>query len=238
MRAADDDGRNLKRRHVVVSLSGAHAYGFPSPDSDLDIKAVHIDATAELLGFPRTPKPAERLEVVDGVGDVVGGVHHGRLDRLLPDGPRQSSRSGSALDLGWMDGLDLRQPILVTAQGLFPYFRRDQVHRLIAATAERLPGSLMVFDCVPEAMLSLVRHGSGRERDLAVKLWTWLFNAHERAALSAIPGVEELRDLAPPLRLDLTSLAIAAVGRLPQRMRYSVPVFPILQARFRAASAN
>ena len=55
------------RPHVVVSLSGAHAYGFPSPDSDLDIKAVHLDPTNELLGFPRPPKSAERLEVIEGV---------------------------------------------------------------------------------------------------------------------------------------------------------------------------
>ena len=26
------------RDHVVVALSGAHAYGFPSPDSDLDMR--------------------------------------------------------------------------------------------------------------------------------------------------------------------------------------------------------
>jgi len=56
-----------RRRHLVVSLSGAHAYGFPSPDSDLDVKAVHLAATADLLGFPRAPQAAERLEVLDGV---------------------------------------------------------------------------------------------------------------------------------------------------------------------------
>ncbi len=38
-----------QREHLVVSLSGAHAYGFPSPDSDLDLKAIHIDPTRELL---------------------------------------------------------------------------------------------------------------------------------------------------------------------------------------------
>ncbi len=32
-----------KRTHLVISLSGAHAYGFPSPDSDFDLKAIHID---------------------------------------------------------------------------------------------------------------------------------------------------------------------------------------------------
>lgn len=158
--------------------------------------------------------------------------------RLLPDGPRQSSHSGSALDLGWLDGLSPADPILVTAQGLLPYFQRDQVHALIAGIARRLPGSVLVFDVVPEVMLDMVRRASGRERDLAVELWTWLFNPAERAAISAIPGVEELRDLAPPLKRGPASLAIAAIGRLPRRLRYSLPVFQVLQARFRAVSAH
>lgn len=158
--------------------------------------------------------------------------------RLLPDGPRQSSHSASALDLDWLDGLNPADPILVTAQGLFPYFQPDQVHVLIAEIAERLPGSLLVFDVVPEAMLQMVRRASGRERDLAVELWTWLFNPRERAAISAIPGVEQLRDLAPPLTPGLAALAIAAVGRLPARIRYSLPVIQVLQATLRAASAR
>ncbi|MGV3625442.1 MAG: DNA polymerase beta superfamily protein [Archangium sp.] len=67
------------RSHVVISLSGAHAYGFPSPDSDLDLKAVHMLPANELLGFPRVPAPAERLEVIDGVeidysSNELGGV--------------------------------------------------------------------------------------------------------------------------------------------------------------------
>ena len=157
---------------------------------------------------------------------------------LLPDGPRQSSHRGSALDLTWLDSIDTAVPLLVTAQGLLPYFQRDQVHTLIAELAERLPGSLLVFDVVPKAMLNLVRHGSGRERDLAVELWTWLFDTHERAAISAISGVDELRDLVPPLTPGIASLAIAAITRLPLRLRYSVPVIPVLQARFRAVMAR
>ena len=158
--------------------------------------------------------------------------------RLLPDGPRQSSHQGSALDLGWLGGLDPADPILVTAQGLLPYFQRDQVHRLIAGIAERLPGSLLVFDVVPEVMLSLARRTSGRERDLAVQLWTWIFNPTERAAISAIPGVVELRDLVPPPPRDLASLGLSAIRCLPRRVRYSLPVLPVLQARFRGLSAH
>lgn len=58
---------SAKRRHLVVSLSGAHAYGFPSPDSDLDLKAIHAEPTARLLSLDWAHAPAERLEVIDGV---------------------------------------------------------------------------------------------------------------------------------------------------------------------------
>ena len=157
--------------------------------------------------------------------------------RLLPDGPRQSSHCGSALDPSWLDRLDPADSILVTAQGLLPYFQRDQVHALIAGIAERLPGSLLVFDAVPEVMLHLIRTTTGREREL-VKLWIWFFNTAERAAITAIPGVEELRDLVPPLSPNLAALGLVAIGRLPRPLRYSLPVIPVLRARFRAASSG
>jgi uncharacterized protein len=56
------------RRHLVVSLSGAHAYGFPSPDSDLDLKAVHLAPTEALLGLsPPAANAPDRIEFIDGV---------------------------------------------------------------------------------------------------------------------------------------------------------------------------
>ena len=156
--------------------------------------------------------------------------------RLVPDGPRQSSHCGSALELKWVDSLNPADAVLITAQGLLPYFERDQVHTLIAALTERLPGSRLVFDVVPAVMLTLLRRASGRERDLAVELWTWLFDPGERAAISAIPGVDELRDLVPPLTSGVASLGVAAVTRLPIRLRYSLPIIPVLEARFGTAS--
>lgn len=56
-----------RREHVVVYLSGAHAYGFPSPDSDLDLKAIHVANTADLLGFEVPPTTFDRAEFIDGV---------------------------------------------------------------------------------------------------------------------------------------------------------------------------
>lgn len=62
------DEESAARRHLVVSLSGAHAYGFPSPDSDLDLKAIHIAPTERLLGLSPPPQSApDRIEVLDGV---------------------------------------------------------------------------------------------------------------------------------------------------------------------------
>lgn len=62
------DEESAARRHVVVSLSGAHAYGFPSPDSDLDLKAIHVAPTERLLGLSPPPQSApDRMEILDGV---------------------------------------------------------------------------------------------------------------------------------------------------------------------------
>jgi len=59
--------RERERRHLVVYLSGAHAYGFPSPDSDLDLKCVHVAPTADLVGLAPVEDPGDRIEVVEGV---------------------------------------------------------------------------------------------------------------------------------------------------------------------------
>ena len=56
-----------RREHVVVYLSGAHAYGFPSPDSDLDLKAIHVAKTADLLGLNPPAPTFDRAEVIEGV---------------------------------------------------------------------------------------------------------------------------------------------------------------------------
>ena len=61
------DDRGLERAHLVIALSGAHAYGFPSPDSDVDLKCVHIAPLRQVLALEPPPAVADRLEVVDGV---------------------------------------------------------------------------------------------------------------------------------------------------------------------------
>lgn len=89
------DKRAGERHHLVIYLSGAHAYGFPSPDSDLDLKCVHVARTSDLVGLVPRPGGAEVMLVDDGVeidygsnelGEVLRGVLKGNgnyLERLL-----------------------------------------------------------------------------------------------------------------------------------------------------------
>jgi predicted nucleotidyltransferase len=40
---------------LFATVSGAHLYGFPSPDSDWDLRGVHVLPPTELLGFKEGP---------------------------------------------------------------------------------------------------------------------------------------------------------------------------------------
>jgi predicted nucleotidyltransferase len=106
-RILDEESR--QRAHLVVSLSGAHAYGFPSPDSDLDLKCIHVEPTRALLSLGWVHRPAERLEVVDGVEidyssnelqPVLAGILQGNgnyLERVLGPLPLRAAPELEAL---------------------------------------------------------------------------------------------------------------------------------------------
>jgi hypothetical protein len=100
-RVLEEEG--ARRDHVVVHVSGAHAYGFASPDSDVDLKAIHVEPTIALLGLEPPAPTADRLEVIDGVEidytsnellAAVRGLLSGNgnmLERLATADPARSS---------------------------------------------------------------------------------------------------------------------------------------------------
>lgn len=89
------DEESHAREHVVVYLSGAHAYGFPSPDSDLDLKAIHVVPTRALLGLAAASSTSDRIGMEDDIeidytsnelGHALRGMLHGNgnyLERVL-----------------------------------------------------------------------------------------------------------------------------------------------------------
>lgn len=54
-------------RVLVCAVTGSHHYGFPSPDSDLDLKGIHLAPTASLLGLRPAPETHDRLLEFEGV---------------------------------------------------------------------------------------------------------------------------------------------------------------------------
>jgi predicted nucleotidyltransferase len=46
---------------LFATISGAHLYGFPSPDSDYDVRGVHLLPPRELLGLIRGPETIESM---------------------------------------------------------------------------------------------------------------------------------------------------------------------------------
>src|SRR5882762_9141789 len=51
---------------VFATISGAHLYGFPSPDSDFDLRGVHVLPLEEVVGLHIGPETIEKSGVHDG----------------------------------------------------------------------------------------------------------------------------------------------------------------------------
>lgn len=52
---------------LFVTISGAHLYGFPSPDSDYDLRGVHVLPVQEVVGLSIGPETIEVSEKRGGV---------------------------------------------------------------------------------------------------------------------------------------------------------------------------
>jgi predicted nucleotidyltransferase len=52
---------------LFVTISGAHLYGFPSPDSDYDLRGVHILPLPEVVGLDPGQETVESSHVRDGL---------------------------------------------------------------------------------------------------------------------------------------------------------------------------
>lgn len=62
----------LKYPHIFVTVSGAHLYGFPSADSDYDLRGVHVLPVNSIAGLDTGPDTIEISERRDGLdADIV-----------------------------------------------------------------------------------------------------------------------------------------------------------------------
>jgi len=74
-------------------------------------------------------------------------------NEILPAGEREINIASDLNDYEWMDRIDAKEGAVFYAAGVFYYFRREDVKRLLITMGEHFPGGVVVFD-------SCNRHGA------------------------------------------------------------------------------
>jgi hypothetical protein len=115
--------------------------------------------------------------------------------------------------------------VVITAQGLLPYFERDEVHRLLTAWARLLPGAWLLFDAVTEH-LQAVRRRNPLPEGYRPPEWTWTVDAGELRRLGELPGLTDLHEV-PQAGGDRL---LGVLRRVPG-LKSQLPAFPVFRAR-------
>lgn len=68
---------------LFATVSGAHLYGFPSPDSDFDLRGVHLLPLKEIVGIKTGPETIEKSCIDDGLEIDLVTHDAGKFFRLL-----------------------------------------------------------------------------------------------------------------------------------------------------------
>ena len=144
---------------------------------------------------------------------------------VLPDGPRNRTLAGSAAGAQWTAQVDRERPVIITAQGLLPYFERDEVHRMLTAWARLLPGAWLLFDAVTPH-LQAVRRRNPLPGGYHPPEWTWTVDAGELRQLRELPGLTDLHEV-PQAGGDRL---LGVLRRVPG-LKSQLPAFPVFQAR-------
>src|SRR6516162_1555003 len=68
---------------LFVTISGAHLYGFPSPDSDVDLRGAHLLPLRDVIGLDLPNQTLERKLDLDGTEVELVSHDLGKYLRLL-----------------------------------------------------------------------------------------------------------------------------------------------------------
>ena len=137
--------------------------------------------------------------------------------KLLEETPRYKMIASSALDLAWLDRVDVHpgKSFLFIAEGVLMYFSEAEVRRLVLALRERFAGAELAFDAARPLLMWLYNLGF-RLRHLDARL-RWSLRPYD--ALEAwAPGIQLLEVW------NLTSLKEFPSRR--KRLRTLVCLFP------------
>ena len=77
-------------------------------------------------------------------------------EQLLPAGEREQNVPCDLNDTAWFDKIDASGGAVFFAAGVFYYFLKEQVQKLICAMAERFPDGRLVFDAAGKRAVKLM----------------------------------------------------------------------------------
>ena len=101
---------------LLCAVTGAHHYGFPSADSDIDLKGIHLAPTTELLGLDAPAQTFDRLEMFENEEcDLTLHEADKALRLLLSGNGNMLERILSPLQLYQTDALAALQPLAKAA---------------------------------------------------------------------------------------------------------------------------
>ncbi|MGC1215181.1 MAG: nucleotidyltransferase domain-containing protein [Micromonospora sp.] len=132
---AAEVARVLPRPLLFATVSGAHLYGFASVDSDLDLRAAHLLAPAEVVGLRTGPQTLQHTGVRDGVELDVVSHDLRKFATLL------NSRNGYVLEQLLSPLVVVTTPVHAELTSLAPHLiTRHHAHHYLgfAATQEKL----------------------------------------------------------------------------------------------------
>ena len=198
---------------VAVRIADAIAYdyarSFGQPESGHVIRALLSDRL--LRAWLHAHPGGQVVALGEGLETQFHRVDDGRVRWLavdlaeaiavrtvfLPDTDRHRNLACSALDLRWMDAVDPRPGVFITAVGLLKYFQPHEVRTLVASIAERFPTAEMVFDVMPHFLVRLTQQGRYRKTaHYAAPPMSWGLNRNElRTIQTWHPHIAEVREI-------------------------------------------
>lgn len=246
--ALDDIAASFPHPMVFATVSGAHLYGFPSPDSDYDLRGCHVLPVEELIGLREPDLTTERFGREAGLELDLVSHDVRKFCRMLLD------RNGYVLEQllsPWIvrtsaahAELAALAPDLVTRNHAHHYlgFARNQwrmfageprvksllyVYRVLLTgihlmeTGEVLASLPRLLECIPqEEVDGLIATKTASTEGVTMAPDT--VRHHAKAVEALLARLEQARDRSP-LRERAAERTVAALNELAVRVRLRGP---------------
>ncbi len=159
----------------------------------LEVAQRHYDLLWEIRDYLKQHPQASVVNLGCGLDDSFSKADNGRCrgynidlpdvikirNELLGTTEREMNIGCDLNDFSWMDQIDGSRGVFFFAAGVFYYFKKEEIRKMISTMAERFPAGVLVFDSCNERGAKMMRK-------------TWL----KEAGISGVSAYFSLEDKA------------------------------------------